>query len=705
MNERVTREILWNVPVAFIALMYALLAVLLAAFVFAGVYWYRRVRLGSPAERFDQLARRTWIALRDGVGQGYVVREAWGWMHYAFYVGFVGLFIGTCIVFVNSDVRYFAGLVGLPFYFYFGDFYLFFKAGMDTFFSVLVVGVVAAAARRAIAKPAVLDGPPAQKMLDNLENRLGYWYPLLMLVVVAITGLMLEGARINATRPPFTEWAYIGRQLARIEGALGAGATFHRWLWLTHMLLVYGLLFAFPFSKLRHFLIGPMNLFFRDLGPHGRLVPIRDFETAESFGVSRIEQYTWKQLLDMAACLECGRCTINCPTATTGKALNPKYLVIEQREHLLATALALLAAKYGANGSGGRILQAAKSGVDMIRDVATEQAVWDCTNCGWCEEGCPVGIEHIRRIDDMRRHLVMMESRFPPEAVAAFRGIETQGNPWGLAHDKRADWAKGLGIPLMAELGDSTELDVLYWVGCAGSYDDRNQKVSRAFASLMKQAGVRFAILGTEEACTGDPARRLGNEYLYATIAARNIETLNRYKPRRIVTQCPHCYHNLKKEYPDFGASGYEVLHSAEFIEELRRAKRLDFKRPLPQRITYHDPCFMARHDRKWSAARTVLGAIPSAQISDVAQSKNRTYCCGAGGGCFWKEEVGGTRINECRLSQLTEAKPETIAVGCPFCLTMLEDAVKSRSLGVGIRVRDLSELVAEATKPCTQKA
>lgn len=314
-----------------------------------------------------------------------------------------------------------------------------------------------------------------------------------------------------------------------------------------------------------------------------------------------------------------------------------------------------------------------------------------------------MGIEHIRRIDDMRRHLVMMESRFPPEAVAAFKGIETQGNPWGLAHDKRADWAQELQIPLMANVRNPEQLDLLYWVGCAGSYDDRNQKVSRALAGLIKQAGLKFAILGREEACTGDPARRLGNEYLYATIAQRNIEILNRYKPRRIVTQCPHCYHNLKKEYPDFGASGYEVLHSAEFIEELRRTKRLDFRRPLPQRITYHDPCFMARHDRKWSAARTVLGAIPGAQISDVVQSKDRTYCCGAGGGCFWKEEVGGTRINERRLNQLTEAKPETLAVGCPFCLTMLEDAAKSSSLDVEIRVRDLSELVAEATKPATQ--
>ena len=275
MNEHVTREILWNVPIVFIVLMYTLLAFLLAGFVLAGIYWYRRVRLGGPEERFDQLALRAWLALRDGIGQSYVVRETWGWMHYAFYVGFVGLFIGTCIVFVNSDVRYFAGRVGLPFYFYFGDFYLFFKAAMDTFFSVLVVGVVAAAVRRAIAKPAVLDGPPAHKMLDNLDNRLGYWYPLLMLVVVAITGLMLEGARINATRPPFTEWAYIGRQLAEVEGSLGAGATFHRWLWLIHMLLVYGLLFAFPFSKLRHFLIGPINLFFRDLGPRGRLSSYR----------------------------------------------------------------------------------------------------------------------------------------------------------------------------------------------------------------------------------------------------------------------------------------------------------------------------------------------------------------------------------------------------------------------------------------------
>ena len=548
----------------------------------------------------------------------------------------------------------------------------------------------------------MLNLPPAPKQQDNLENRLGYWFPMTMMVLVAITGLMLEGARINASHPAFTEWAYAGRAIGRIEGGLGAGAGFHRGLWLVHVLFVYALLFCFPFTKLRHLLISPVNLFFRTLKPRGRLTPIKDFETAETFGVSQVEQYTWKQLLDMASCLECGRCTINCPTVNTGKTLNPKFLVMEQRDHLREKAPTLLAARAAAsnhNGTGEAAAEPAPawSGPDMITQVATEEAVWGCTTCGWCEEGCPVGIEHIQRIVDMRRYDVLMESRFPAEATSAFKGIENQGNPWGLAQEKRADWANGLDIPEMAALEDASDIDVLYWVGCAGSYDERNQKVSRAFSALMKQAGVRFAILGREEACTGDPARRLGNEYLYATVAAQNVETLNRYKPRRIVTQCPHCFHNLKNEYPDFGGT-YTVTHEAEFIDELIKAGRLKPHQPLNERITYHDPCYMARHNRKWEGARSALGAIPEAEVVDVDQSKARTFCCGAGGGCFWKEEHEGTRINQKRFDQLNEAKPECMAVGCPFCMTMIEDAVKSRSLEESMRVRDLSELLAEAT-------
>jgi Fe-S oxidoreductase len=661
MNRDVTREILWNVPPLFVVFLYGMLIPLAAAFVYVGMRWYRMVRLGTATadSRFERPGQRLFMTFRDGVGQGFVGRETWGWMHYTFIVAFVGLFIGTSLIFVNDDIRDLLAFFGVGVYFYYGDFYLLFKAAMDSFFLLLILGVVAAAARRGLTKPTLLASPAAERLCDNWENRLGYWLPLTLLALVPLTGLMLEGARINANPPHFTEWAYIGRNIATIEGALGAGATFHRNLWLFHVLLVYGLLFCLPFTKLRHFLIAPINLYFRNLGPRGRLAPIKDFDHAETFGVSQVEQYSWKQLLDMASCLECGRCTINCPTVNTGKTLNPKFLVISQREHLLDKAPTLLAtaaiaakANGAANGHGERHAAATGesgdgatsapeySGPDMITEVATEEAIWGCTTCGWCEEGCPVSIEHIQRIVDMRRNLSMTELKVPQQAQNAFRGIESQGNPWGLAQERRAEWAQGLEIPLLAEVEKPEELDVLYWVGCAGSYDERNQRVSRSFAGLMKQAGVRFAILGTEESCTGDPARRLGNERLYATIAGQNIETLNRYQPRRIVTLCPHCYHNLRNEYPDFGLENVEVTHEAEFIDELIQAGRVRPSKEVQQRITYHDPCYMARHNRKWDGARSALKAIPGADVTDVDLSKNRTFCCGAGGGCFWKENT-----------------------------------------------------------------
>ncbi len=705
MDQHITRPILWNVPDAFVVIMYLLTALWTAAIIYAAWSWLRVLTLGQPEEgRFQQLPRRVILSLRDSFGQGVVIRETWGWMHYSFYVAFVGLFIGTVIVLINdpslgpvTPVQILLGKMGISTRFYYGDFYLVYKAAMDTFFLLLILGVLAEGARRAFRRPTTLNPPPAEKVIDNFENKLGYEVPMLMMVLVAITGLMLEGARINAQHPDFTEWAYLGRQIAKIEGALGAGAMYHRTLWIIHVILVFGLLFCFPFTKLRHLFFAPLNLFFRNLHPRGRLAPIKDFENAETFGVSQVEQYGWKTLLDMASCLECGRCTINCPTVNTGKTLNPKFLVVEQREHLLSKAPFLLERQ--ALAATGATELPMYEGPDMITEVATEEAIWGCTTCGWCEEGCPVGIEHIQRIVDMRRHDVLMESRFPQEATSAFKGIENQGNPWGLAQEKRADWANGLEIPEMAELEDPSDIDVLYWVGCAGSYDERNQKVSRSFAGLMKQAGVKFAILGKEEMCTGDPARRLGNEYLYATVAGQNVETLNRYQPRRIITQCPHCFHNLKNEYPDFGGN-YQVMHEAEFLDELIKSGRLKPRNAVNERITYHDPCYMARHNRQWDGARNALRAIPGTEVEDVDQSKNRTFCCGAGGGCMWKEEHEGTRINQKRFDQLSVANPKTLAVGCPFCMTMMEDALKSRSLEDSMRVRDLIEIVAESTEP-----
>jgi Fe-S oxidoreductase len=696
MNRDVTREILWNVPISFQVLMYLLFFAFVAAAAIVALRWYRIIRLGAAENRFDRPFGRLAAVLREAVGQGAVIRESWGWIHYTLYVGFIGLFIGTNIVFLNSNIADLFGYFGLPYYFYYGDFYLVFKAAMDTFFVCLIVGVASAWMRRLVLRPAVLEQPPSSKLQDNLENRLGYWLPLAALVLVPVTGLMLEGARINANPPVFHEWAYIGREVGRLEGALGAGIAFHRWLWLVHVILVYALLFSFLFTKLRHIFFAPANLYFRSLAPRGRLKPIADFEHAETFGVSQVEQYSWKQLLDMASCLECGRCTINCPTVQTGKTLNPKFLVLAQRDHLLDKApfVAAERAREKAAKNGG---EGAYQGPDMITQVATEAAVWGCTTCGWCEEGCPVGIEHIQRIVDMRRSKVLMEGSFPHEAGGAFKGIEVQGNPWGLSQEQRAEWAAGLDIPVMAQVEAPEEIEALYWVGCAGSYDARNQKVSRAFSGLVKKAGVKFAILGPEESCTGDPARRLGNEYLYAMAAARNIETLNRYRPRRIVTQCPHCYHNLKNEYPDFGGN-YQVVHEGEFIAELIAAGRLSAVHESKSRVTYHDPCYMARHNSKWEGARQALGSIPGLNLQEAVESRNRTFCCGAGGGCFWKEEREGTRINHKRFDQLAKVAPDTIAVGCPFCMTQMEDAVKSRSLEETVRVRDLSELIAEST-------
>ena len=298
----------------------------------------------------------------------------------------------------------------------------------------------------------------------------------------------------------------------------------------------------------------------------------------------------------------------------------------------------------------------------------------------------------------MRRHAVLVRSEFPSDLAGSFRGTENQSNPWGIAADQRANWAEGLDVPQMAELGADERVDVLYWVGCAGSFDDRNQKTSRALVKIMKAAGLKFGILGLEEACTGEPARRLGNEYLYFTLAQMNVDTLNRYKFDKIVTQCPHCFNTIKNEYPDLGGR-FEVVHTAQFIESLLAAGRIKLEKSFVQkRLVMHDPCYHARHNNVHEETRTVLDAVPGMKREDVDQSRRRTFCCGAGGGQFWKEEEHGTqRINERRLDQLLEKDPDTIGVGCPFCTTMMTDATKARGIEEQVVVKDLVEVVAES--------
>lgn len=687
--QEVTREILWNISLAGKIVMYLLLlTTFFGAPLVLAYTWWNRIRFGTAATRIDHIPERTKRFLLEAFGQGNVVREQPGGLyHLTLFVAFFGLFVGTGLVTLEHDT---------PLNFYFGAFYKVYKLVLDTCGVLLIAACGLFLYRRYVQRPAAHIGPDPEAMLDNFENRVGYGLPLVLILSIGLTGLMLEGVRIHTDPASHPGWAYAGMAFAAVFALADAGPNTHQVVWWVHTLIISAFFGLTPFTKMRHIFLAPVNIFFSNLRPRGRLEPITDFETAETFGVAQVEEYNWKQLLDMASCLECGRCTLNCPTVNTDKPLNPKKLVMVQRDHLIQKTpfLVQLAAVKAANAEHDTQTDLPVwEGKDMITEVATEDVIWGCTTCGWCEEGCPVNIEHIQRIVDMRRYDVMMEARFPQEVVNVFKGLETNSNPWNLGFDKRADWAADLGVNTLAEDPDA---EVLYWVGCAGSFDERNQKVSTAMVNILQKAGVRFAILGKEEGCTGDPARRLGNEYLYSTLAEQNVETLNRYNVKEVVTQCPHCFHTLANEYPDLGGT-YTVYHSTEYIEQLVKRDKLSPEVMNARNVTFHDPCYLSRHNGRYAPPREALRAIPGVRLNDVAQSKTRTFCCGAGGGSVWKEETQGSRINATRLDQLMQAEPDTIAVGCPYCMIMMDDAVKGKDLDETVAVRDVVELVSDS--------
>ncbi len=695
--EEVTREILWNISLAGKVVMYSLLfTTFFGAPLYLAYAWWHRIKHGTATTRIDNIPARTKLFLLEAFGQGNVVQEKPGGLyHLTLFVAFFGLFIGTGLVTLEHDT---------PMHFYFGAFYKVYKFVLDTCGVLLIAACGLFLYRRYVQRPAAQAGPAEEKMVDNFENRVGYGLPLLLILLIGVTGLMLEGVRIHTNPASHPGWAYAGMAFAGVFALADAGEGTHQIVWWVHLLIIAAFFASIPFTKMRHIFLAPVNIFFSNLKPRGRLEPITDFETAETFGVSQVEEYSWKQLLDMASCLECGRCTLNCPTVNTDKPLNPKNLVMVQREHLIQKTpflLQLAAVKAQNAQNGAQVELPVWDGADMITEVATEDVIWGCTTCGWCEEGCPVNIEHIQRIVDMRRYDVMMEARFPQEVVNVFKGLETNSNPWNLGFDKRADWAAGLGVKTLAEDPDA---EVLYWVGCAGSFDERNQKVSSAMVNILQKAGVRFAILGKEEGCTGDPARRLGNEYLYSLLAEQNVQTMNGYHVKEVITQCPHCFHTIANEYPDLGGN-YTVYHSSEYIEELVKRDKISPRVLNEHNTTFHDPCYLSRHNGRYAPPREALRAIPGIKLNDVEQSKNRTFCCGAGGGSVWKEETQGSRINYTRLDQLMKAEPETIAVGCPYCMIMLDDAVKGKDLDEKVQVKDLVELVSESLNDAEEAA
>jgi Fe-S oxidoreductase/nitrate reductase gamma subunit len=626
---------------------------------------YRRFllwRVGKPEVRTDRPKERLISVWAYLMGHKRMLRDTYpGWMHLLIFYGFLVPFVVIVITQANFALPKF---LALPLSLLF-----------DLVGALGIVGLVMAAYRRYVQKP------------ENLtyDTYWGNWVALVFLLGIFGLGFCIEGLRIARTQPDWVAWSPVGWVFAQFFGGLPESnqVLLHRLLWRLHLFLVLGFIAVLPYWRMLHIVTGPANIYFRSLTPKGELPPILNFETAETFGVSKVEELTWKQLFDMDACTRCGRCLDHCPGSVTGKPLAPKKNWDSLRSHLEERA-ALRRKGVDPDGEGQK---------KLIGDALSEDVIWACTNCLACAMVCPVFIPCVDKFLEMRRYLVLMESRFPQEVQLVFRNMENNSNPWGVGLGLRADWAKGLDVKTMAE---DPEVDLLFWVGCAGSFDDRNRKVATSLVRILKSMGVKFSILGTEEGCCGDSARRIGNEYLYQTLVQKNVEVLKNYGAKKIMTMCPHCFNTLKNEYPQFGGK-YEVVHYTQYLSEALGKGQLNLTRPVNKVITYHDSCYLGRANEVYEEPRKVLRAIPGLKMVEMERNHIRSFCCGAGGGRMWMEEKLGTRINQERTDQALKTRAQMVGTACPYCLTMIGDGIKEKGLEESLKAIDLSELVEQS--------
>jgi len=654
----ITRHVYWNVPILFKILVYVG-----GLGTFAFVIWgvYQRIQIwkkGEEENRKDNLKERFLFATKNVFLHTKILKEQYpGIMHLSIFWGFIVLLAGTIIVAIEADVPFI--------HFYYGIFYLLVSFALDLAGLALIIGVCMALYRRLKDK---LDRLQPEKPEDNLI--------LFLLLVVAITGFITEAARIVAQGlPSFELYSPVGLLLAIFLNIIKINGIYtHRIFWFIHMLFSFIFIAYIGYSKLLHIVVTPANIFFRDKRPYGVVNAITDFEEAESFGLTKIEKFSWKQLMDLDACMRCGRCQDACPAYYTGKPLSPKDFIQKLKDHM-----------------NERLVKGKHPEECTPYENISDDLIWACTTCAACMEECPAYIEHIDKIIEMRRYLSLMEGRIPEELNQAFRNMENNYNPWGVGFSKRADWAEELEIPLLHE---KKEAEYLLWVGCAGAYDDRYKKVMKAFVEILKAAGVDFAILGIEEKCCGDWARRLGNEYLFWMMVTANIEMLKKYKVKKVLTTCPHCYHTLKNEYFQF-RGGLQIIHHTQFIFQLLEQKKLILKKHLQGISTYHDSCYLGRHNGIYEEPRKILQQL-GLNLKEMEKNKEKGFCCGAGGGRMWLEEKIGTRINYVRYEQAVVLNPEYIVTACPFCLTMFEDAAKALNKEE-IKIKDIAEIVAEA--------
>ena len=654
-----TREIYWNVGHGFTTLapMYGLLLVALAVFVFGFMKRIKVYRLGQSLDRTDQRGGRIKHLLENVLLQTKVFRvPGAGTAHALFFWSFFVLFIGTSLIVAQADFTdLFFGVKFLK-----GTFYKLFSLTLDLAGLIALIMLGGLLVRRYLVRP--------QGLVIKADDALMHG----LLFAILITGFLIEGVRMAVTEmgTPLLAWSPVGWGIATMLTGMGEASlrTLHTGLWWFHLLLALGFVAVIPFCKFRHIFTTSANAFFADRGPTGKLTTVNlEDETTEKFGANTLTDLRWKDIFDADACTLCKRCQDRCPAYTTGKPLSPMQVVNQIGDVAFADREANLI------------------------DTVGREAIWACTTCRACEDICPASIEHVGKIIELRRNLVLMEGEFPGEEVmAAMEQTEVNGNPLGMGYASRGDWAEALGIKPLAE---DAAVDVLYFVGCYASFDKRNIAVAKSFVTLCQAAGIKVGILGKEEKCCGEPMRKMGNEYLYQTLAMETVEIIKGYGVKKIVTTCPHCFNTLSKDYRDFDLD-VEVQPHAIFLEQLLSSGKLQVKAE-EFACTYHDSCYLGRHNDIYDVPRNLIRAA-GGQITEMAKNRDQAFCCSAGGGRIMAEEKLGERINIKRVQMAAATGAGQLLANCPFCLTMFEDGVKGANVEEQLRPRDIAEILAE---------
>ena len=683
-DDPISRKVFEGIPGYIQIAFYTIIPALL---VFGSFQFADRIRnweRGAPDRRktTKKNFKQRLADYRAGVYMRTLLRDsAAGLMHSMIYFGFLVLLGVTTVLEIDHQVP-------PALKFLHGDVYRAYAAVGDIAGIVFTGGVIWAIIRRYIQRPYRI------RIKSKPEHAIG----LGVLLAIGVTGFTTEMFRIAESQAAgvnmdHEKWSVLGYPLAQLVNGWSVSSldTTHQVMWVAHVLAFIAFLIILPITMLRHMFTSPLNMYLKDRErPKGAMkaMPNLTETSLETFGAHVVEDFTWKQLLDLDACTMCGRCTSVCPAHATGKPLDPREIVLKSGEVMAATA---------SHARGGKVTPPLSVDSEItisansLFERITSEEIWACTSCKACDEICPVNIEILDKILDMRRYLSLMESDFPAELGNAYRAMENQGNPWGMSQSDRGEWAKDLDVTVL-DPGAAFNHEYLYWVGCAGSFDDKNKKVTQSMAKLLKRAGIDVAILGPSEMCTGDSARRSGNEYLFQMLAMPNIEMLNGMGVRKIITQCPHCFNTLANEYPQFGGT-YEVIHHSQLLEHLIDSGKLDISdATLEERITYHDSCYLGRHNDVYMAPRNVVASIKGVDVVEMPRNGTKGMCCGAGGARMWMEETIGTKVNDERAAEAISTGASRVATACPFCYIMLDDGVK----GAGkeeheVKVADIS--------------